>query len=178
AVNALSSLGEMALDNLIAALDVDQETQVAVRVRRGIIGMVPFPGERLIEMLALVSDSPALPIMEIIFAKGSDAAQILVTYLAHPDQRVQEYLRHTLTRMEGHVAVPALLEVLHHPVLQPVVNELLHTYPQEAISQLVNLLGESERGDAAATLLAAFGVEALPALVSGWDDPSSIAQER
>ena len=178
AVNALSNLGEMALDNLIVALDVDQETEVTARVRRVILGMVPFPGERLIEMLTLVSEAQALQIMEILLAKGSDAAQMLVTYLAHPDQRVQEYMRHTLTRMEGHVAVPALLEVLHHPALQPVVNELLHTYPQEAIPQLVSLLGESERGDAAATLLAAFGAEALPALMSGWDNPSNIAQER
>jgi HEAT repeat protein len=178
AVNALSSLGEMALDNLIAALDVDQETEVMARVRRVILGIVPFPGERLIEMLTLVSEAQALQIMEVLLAKGSDAAQMLVTYLAHPDQRVQEYMRHTLTRMEGHVAVPVLLEVLHHPALQPVVNELLHTYPQEAIPQLVSLLGEPERGDAAATLLAAFGVEALPALVSGLDDPSDVARER
>ncbi len=178
AVNALSNLGEMALGKLIAALDVEQETEVTARLRRVLLGMVPFPGERLIEMLALVSEAQALQIMEVLLAKGSDAAQMLVAYLAHPDQRVQEYMRHTLSRMEGHVAVPALLEVLHHPALQQVVNELLHTYPQEAIPQLVSLLGEPERGDAAATLLAAFGAEALPALASGLDEPSDIARER
>ena len=178
AVNALSNLGEMALDKLIVTLDIEQETEVTARLRRVLLGMVPFPGERLIEMLALVSEAQALQIMEVLLAKGNDAAQMLVAYLAHPDQRVQEYMRHTLTRMDGHVAVPALLEVLHHPALQQVVNELLHTYPQEAIPQLVSLLGEPERGDAAATLLAAFGAEALPALASGLDEPSDIARER
>jgi len=176
AVNALSQLGDVALDKLVVALDGEEETPTTTRIRRVLLGMVPFPGERLIDMLTLVSEAQAWQIMEVLLARGSDAAQMLVTHLAHPDQRVQEYMRHTLTRMEGHIAVPALLEVLHRPALRPVVDELLRVYPQEAIPQLVSLLGESERGDASATILSAFGPEVLPALVSGLDDPGDVAQ--
>ncbi len=178
AVNALSQLGEVALDKLVVALDVKEETATTTRIRRVLLSMAPFPGERLIDMLTLVSEAQAWQIMEVLLAKGSDAAQMLVTHLAHPDQRVQEYMRYTLTRMEGHIAVPALLEVLHRPALRPVVDELLRVYPQEAIPQLVSLLGESERGDASATVLSAFGPEVLPALVPGLDDPGDVAQER
>jgi HEAT repeat protein len=217
AINVLSFLGKAALPGLIAALDIQQETNtigeipvkggrsegvgylsprqdsrfiaprgweevdtptITSRVRRALLGMVPFPGEQLIAALAVASEAQAEQIVTVLLAKGNDAAQVLVTHLAHPDDRVQRFVRHTLTRMEGHVVVPALLAVLHHPVLRPAVNELLHMYQEEAIPQLVSLLGDSERGDAAAVILLEIGPTVLPLLVPGLDDADSSAQAR
>jgi len=217
AINALSFLGEVALPGLIAALDIQQETNtigeipvkgersegvgylsprqdsrfiaprrwegvdtptITSRARRALLGMVPFPGEQLIAALAVASEAQAEQIVTVLLAKGNDAAQVLVTHLAHPDDRVQRFVRHTLTRMEGHVVVSALLAVLHHPVLRPAVNELLHMYQEDAIPQLVSLLGDPERGDAAAVILLEIGPTVLPLLVPGLDDANSSAQAR
>jgi HEAT repeat protein len=178
AVIALSYLGEIALPGLIAALGVEQETIATPRVRRALLGMVPFPGEQLIAALADASEAQAEQIVTVLLTKGSDAAQILVTHLTHHDEDVQGYVRQTLTRMEGHVVVPALMEVIHHPSLRPAVEELLQLYKEEAVPQLVGLLGNPERGEAAASILLELGPMVLPSLVPGLDNPNSVAKER
>lgn len=178
AVNALSSLGQVALPELIAALDVEEETLATPRVRRALLGMIPFPGEQLIAALAVGSEAQAEQIMAVLLAKGSEAAPVLVTSLVHPDERVQGYARRILTRMEGRIVVPALLEVLHYPTLRPAVEELLHRYSQEAIPPLVHLLGDPERGDVAAAILLDLGPAVLPSLVPGLDDANGAAQAR
>jgi HEAT repeat protein len=178
AVNALSYLGEVAVPGLIAALDVEQETITTPSVRRALLGIVPFPGEHLIATLADASEAQAEQIVTVLVLKGSDAAQVLVTHLTHHDEDVQGYVRHTLTHMEGNVVVPALLEVIHQPSLRPSAEELLRLYKEEAIPQLVGLLGNSDRGEAAASILLELGPTVIPSLVSGLDNPNSAAKER
>ncbi len=180
AINALSNLGEIALDRLIAALDVEQITAVTPRVQRALLGMIDFPGERLLAAVARGSDAQARNIMDVFLSKGSEAAQLLVAHLFNEDMRVRGYVRQTLARMNGRVIVPALLDVLNapSPAWRSAVAELLLKHPQEAIPPLVGLLSEYERGDAAQDILLQFGPVILPALVSGLDDLNSRTQER
>jgi len=180
AINALSNLGEVALDRLIAALDIEQKTAVTPRVQRALLGMIDFPGERLLAAIARGSDAQAQNIMDVFLSKGGEAAQVFVAHLFDEDMRVRGYVRQTLDRMNGRVIVPALLEVLNDPspAWRTVVAELLLKHPQEAIPPLVGLLSEYERGDAAQDILLRFGPVILPSLVSGLDDLNSRAQER
>ncbi|HEY7419387.1 MAG TPA: HEAT repeat domain-containing protein, partial [Ktedonobacteraceae bacterium] len=57
AINALSSLGPVALEGLAAALDIQRETPTTARVERAIMGMQPFPGEELIALLEHCSEA-------------------------------------------------------------------------------------------------------------------------
>jgi hypothetical protein len=58
------------------------------------------------------------------------------------------------------------------------VNMLLLQYPEAALPPLVDLLGDHDRGDAAAALLPLFGPQMLVPLVSGLDNQRSVARER
>ncbi len=203
AINALGYLEDVAMDGLIAALDGGGATESAVelpgnsvsedegrevelqtvhtsRIERAILGMVHFPGERLLEVLAQGSDTQAQHVINIFLAKGAEAAQILVGYLFHPNRRFQNHVRYILAEMNGQVLVPALLEVLNHPepAWRAIIAELLLKHPREAIPPLVGLLDDDERGDAAEIILLEFGPVALPYLVPGLDALNNRAQER
>jgi len=176
AIDALNSLGTVALDGLVAALDVPQETVTTPRVRRAILGMVPFPGELLLNTVARASDAQAHQIMIVFRMQGAEAAHVLVEHFFERDERVRGYVRRTLSKMQGAVVVPALLEVLNRPAWRDDVAKSLLTY-SEAIPPLVNLLGDSERADAAASILPRFGPAVLPSLVSALDDPEMNVEE-
>ncbi len=176
AIDALSSLGVVALDALITALDVPEETVTATRVRRAILGMLPFPGEPLLNAVARSSDAQAQQIMTVFRTQGIDAAYVLVQHLFERDGRVRGYIRRTLSEMQGPIVVPALLEVLHRPVWHDVVAELLLQF-SEAIPPMVNLLGDAERAAAAAAILPRFGPAILSPLLSALDDPRMTVQE-
>ena len=176
AIDALSSLGTTALDALIAALDVPEETVTTPRVRRAILGMLPFPGEPLLNAVSRSSEAQAQQIMTVFRMQGIDAAQVLVQHLFEGNERVRGYIRRTLSEMQGPIVVPALLEVLHRPAWHDVVAELLLRF-SEAIAPLVNLLGDPERATAAAAILPRFGPAILPPLLSALDDPGMTVQE-
>src|SRR5207302_22854 len=176
AIDALSSLGIVALDALITAMDVPEETVTAARVRRAILGMLPFPGEPLLNAVARSNDAQAQQIMTVFRTQGIDAAYVLVQHLFERDGRVRGYIRRTLSEMQGPIVVPALLEVLHRPVWQDVVAELLLQF-SEAIPPMVNLLGDPERAAAAASILPRFGPAILSPLLSALDDPRMTVQE-
>jgi len=191
AINALSCLGDVALEGLIAALDVkefreegssDEDSQGGVltsRIERAILGMAHFPGERLLEVLAYGSDAQAKHTVNIFLAKGVEGAQVLVRNLFHANTRLQNYVRLILRKMNGQVLVPALLEVLNHPepAWRAVITTFLLTYPREAIPPLVSLLGEDERADAAQIILLEFGPIVLPYLITGLDALNNRTQE-
>lgn len=177
AIIALSQLGPIALDDLVAALDVEQETATSHRVQRAILGMTPFPGERLIEDLSQASNAQTREIIQIFKAQGIEAATVLACNLLHHDERVQTYVRLALSEMPGGIVVPALLEALHLSPLRRVAGELLLQYPEAAILPLVDLLGERERGDVAAQILPLFGPRVLEPLVLGLDDQRNMARE-
>ncbi|HLZ55624.1 MAG TPA: HEAT repeat domain-containing protein [Ktedonosporobacter sp.] len=177
AIDALGQLGAVALEELIAALNGPLDGVVAVRVRRVLLGMAPFPGSQLLTALGQCSDIQAQQITLIFRTQGADAALVLVQHLQHPNERVRQYVQATLSDMAGPVVVPALLEVLNQPALRKVASAFLLKYPDAAISPLVDLLGERERGDTAALILSQFGPRVLRPLISGLDDQRSMARE-
>jgi HEAT repeat protein len=180
AVNALSNLGDVACGPLLNALDVEHENVITSRIERALLGMAPFPGERLLAVYGWGSDAQAQHMTDIFVASGQEAAQLLVSRLVDPNKRLQGYVREAVGHMPGHVIVPALLEVIDHadPEWRGVVTEYLLQNPEEAIPPLVSLLDDPARGVAAQSLLLAFGLASLPALISGLDALSSIAHER
>jgi len=108
AINALSYLEDVALDELIAALDVEppedavseeqrrevgQKGILATRVQRALLGMPHFPGERLLEVAGVGSDAQVKQVIEVFLAKGTEAAQVVVANLFHPDERIQRCVR-------------------------------------------------------------------------------------
>src|SRR5216683_3091866 len=124
AINALSYLEDVALDELIAALDVEppedavseeqrreigQKSILATRVQRALLGMPHFPGERLLEVAGVGSDAQVKQVIEVFLAKGTEAAQVVVANLFHPDERIQRCVRSIAGEMSGQVIVPALL---------------------------------------------------------------------
>jgi len=178
AINALSQLGSIAFDELVAALDVHQPSPVTQRVQRALLGMMPFPGEQLIQALEQASEPQAQQILAIFKQQGIEAAQVLVGHLQDKNESVRTYVVQTLNDMPGPVVVPALLDVLDQAAVRTIVNSILLQYPEAALSPLVELLGEQERGDAAAALLPRFGRGILRPLVSGLDDQRVAACER
>ncbi len=195
AINALSYLEDVALDGLIAALDVEpaedsasavgrreieRKRILATRVQRALLGMANFPGERLLSVLGEGSGAQAQQVTGVFLAKGAEAAQVVVAHLFHPNERIQNYVRDIAEAMSGQVIVPALLEVLDHPESswRAVIAELLLQHPREAIPPLVGLLDDHDRGSSAEVILLAFGPEVLPYLVPGLDALNNMAQER
>src|SRR6266487_4342050 len=177
-INALSQFGGLAFAELVAALDVQQPSVVTQRVQRALLGMTPFPGEQLLQVLERASEQQAQQILAIFKMQGVEAAQVLVAHLRDRDEHIRAYVFQTLNDMPGPVVVPALLEVLNQAALRNVVNSILLRYPESALSPLIELLGEQERGDAAAAILPRFGMRVLRPLISGLDDQRVAARER
>jgi HEAT repeat protein len=191
AINALSCLEDVALDGLIAALDAkgyrgegssfedSRAGGLTSRIERAILGMVHFPGRRLLEVLAYGSDAQAEHIVNIFLTKGVEGAQVLVRNLFHSNTRLQNYVRLILGKMRGQVLVPALLEVLNHPepAWRAVIATLLLKHPHEAVPPLVSLLDDDERAEAAQSILLEFGSIVLPYLVTGLEALDNRTQE-
>ncbi|MBV9709718.1 MAG: hypothetical protein JO011_02240, partial [Ktedonobacteraceae bacterium] len=176
-VNALSQLGPIAFDDLVAALDVPQESALTQRVYRALLGMKPFPAEQLVQVLVRASEQQARWILALLRMQGVESAHVMVRHLLDRNERIRDYAQQVLNDMQGPVVVPALVEGLSQPSLRRVINPIILQYP-EAISPLVELLGEHERGDAAAAILPQFGPNILRPLISGLDDQRSSARER
>ena len=178
-VNALSQLGSSALDELLSALDEEQDRQVAQRMRRAILGMVPFPGERLLLLLEQSHGQgrQAEQILAILQAKGTEGAQLAVANILHRDRQVREALQKSLGKMSGAVVVPALLSALEKPELRDIVASFLLKYPDAAVMPLIELLGEQERSALAVALLPQFGLPVLEPLLVALNDPRNGARE-
>ncbi|TMD89421.1 MAG: hypothetical protein E6I79_08850, partial [Chloroflexi bacterium] len=177
AIEALSSFGVVALDELITALDVQHETTTTPRIRRAILGMASFPGEQLLSMLPRCSDAQARQILTTFQLQGADAAQVLVEHLFDEDERIKNSVHRTLSAMQGQIIVPPLLEALNRPGWSDAIAKFLLNYPEVAMPPLVNLLGDPERSDAAASILPRFGTRVLTPLIIALDDPRIMVQE-
>ena len=191
AINALSCLEDVALESLLAALDVKgyreevespegvQMGSFTSRIERAILGMIHFPGERLLDILAFGSDVQVRHTVNIFLAKGIEGAQVLARNLFHSNTRLQNNVRFIMGEMNGQVVVPALLEVLNHPepAWRAAITTLILKHSREAIPPLVGLLGDNERADAAQVILLEFGSIVLPYVVTGLDALNNQAQE-
>ncbi len=178
ALNALSSLGELACELLLAQLVTPQKTPLVTRIERVLLGMQPFPGERLLKAVDEGNADQARYLADVFLNRGADAAQLLVTHLFHDRQRIREYVRQVIARLDGRYAVPALLEALRRP--DPAWRGLLATYllthPDEAIPSLVGLLDDPARYEAAVSILLQAGSPVLPALVPAMEASDSGVQ--
>lgn len=177
AIDALTQLGPLALQDLVQALNAPGGTLTTQRVKRVILGIVPFPGSQLMTMLAESSPEQRQNILDIFQHQGAEAALVLARNIEHPNPNVRLAIQHTLGSMPGAIVVPALLDILYQPELRPIASTFLLKYAEAAISPLVELLGERERGDIAAQILPHFGVSILQPLISGLDDQRSKARE-
>jgi HEAT repeat protein len=177
AVTALSQLGEIALPDLLAALDTGQETAVKQRIQRAILGMSPFPGEQLVYALEQSSEVQAMQLEDIFVQRGPDAAFVLVKYLLHPDKRVRGHIYQVLEQMPPVSVVPALLDILYVEELREIASTFLLKYPAVAIPALVGLLGEPVRGNVVAVILPQFGPVILRPLIAALEDQRVMARE-
>ncbi len=180
AINALSTLGELACPELLKGLDVREKTPLVGRIERVLLVMQPFPGELLLQTSEHGSTFQLAHIEEIFVARGADAAQVLATNLFHQRSSARDQVRQALDRMDGRYAVPALLEILNEtiPEQQAVIAAYLLNHPREAIPPLVGLLGDPERGEPAAAILLQAGQPVLPALIPALDASPGNAQTR
>lgn len=176
-VNALSQLGPVAFGDLVAALAMQQEPAVMQRVHRALLGMKPFPAEQLVQLLPQASEQQIQQILSLFKVQGLESAQVLVKHLLDKNEYIRDYTQQVLNDMSGPIVVPALLEGLSQLPLRREINTIILQY-SEAIPPLVELLGEHERGDAAAAILPQFGSSILRPLISGLDDQRSSARER
>jgi len=171
AIEALSFLGEVAFDGLIAALNIEAETVATPRIRKALLDMDPFPSERLFDVFAKRGDILAQQIRIIFHEKGFPAAQILLQHLFYPDIRVQGDVGRTLYAMDRYDVIPAFTEKLSRPTPEflNVANQYLKQY-DESIPPLVSLLGNPEASDAATTILLDIGLRILPFMVNGLNE--------
>ncbi len=176
AIDALSRLGSIAFDGLLAALDVSEETVMTQRLRRALLGMMPFPGEALIAAFRGCSVDQARQIMLTLQAQGVEAAQLLVQHLFDTDTRTRQFVYSTIVEMPGAVVVPPLLEALDRSTWRNAVTLLLLNY-KEAIPPLVDVLGDPDRATIAMKILPRFGPEMLSPLVPALDDERLTVQE-
>ncbi len=180
ASNALIHLGKIALDDLIAALAVEQESTTIHRIKQVLYFMEPFPGEELIAQLADASDEQAQHIMDVFPMKKKDGAKVLSAHLHHPDPRIQNYVRvalDTLGDTDERATVQVIVDRLNHPTSRADSAEFLLKHAKEAIPQLVNSLSDPGRGDAARDILLQFGPIVIPSLLPGLENPDDAARE-
>ena len=176
AITVLSQLGNVALPGLIESLNVKQE-MVIQRIKRAILGIMPFPAEKLIWLLEECTEMQMGHIMDIFVQQGAEAALVLVKHLLYPKRRVRNAIQQALEQVTGAIAVPALLDALGQQKLCKIASTFLLKFPDAAIPPLVNLLGEPERGKIAATILPQFGLLTLRPLITGLDDQRPMAHE-
>ncbi len=178
ALNALSSLGEVACPTLLARLATPQKTPLVTRIERVLLGMQPFPGARLLQTIDEGNDDQARHLADVFLQRGSDAAQVLVENLFHEHKRIREYARQIIERMDGRYTVPALLEALSRP--DPAWHALLAAYllkhPREAMPALVGLLDDPARYEAAVLILLQAGAPVLPELIPALESSENSVQ--
>jgi HEAT repeat protein len=177
AITVLSQLSNIALPHLIESLNVKQEPVVIQRIKRAILGITPFPAEKLIWLLEESTEVQMEHIMDILVQQGTEATVVIIRHLLYPEQRVRQAIQQALEQVPGAIAVPALLDALSQQELREIACTFLLKYPDAAISPLVSLLGDPKLGEIAATLLPQFDLLTLRPLISGLDDQRPMARQ-
>ncbi|HEU5228166.1 MAG TPA: HEAT repeat domain-containing protein, partial [Ktedonobacteraceae bacterium] len=171
AVKALTSLDELAFDDLIAALDVEHETIATPRIRQALLEMDPFPGEKLFRILTRHNEALNRQIRTIFLEKGFEAARVLVQHVLYPEQRVRGDVLRTLYAMDRFAVIPAFVEKLHTPPPEflRIADEYLQQY-DDAIPPLVSRLSNAATVDAATSILLGMSSRILPFMIVGLND--------
>ncbi|MGH2493679.1 MAG: hypothetical protein ACRDIV_03150 [Ktedonobacteraceae bacterium] len=166
AMRELSNLGAIALDDLLQALDVEQDDIITQRIYQVFINMQPFPQARLLDAFQH-SDKVAKHIKETFKQHAAATASFMVNNLFHPHPKVRHYTRLTVEEMNRDVTVPYLIEALINPSWQPVIKKFLISYTP-SIPLLIQKLSSTNIGDEVFNTLLAFDSrQVIPSLVIG-----------
>ena len=172
AVEVLSNLEEIAFHQLIAALNVPQETEVTSRIRQVLIRMksslerTPFNvDEELFHIFAKCSDELARQIRFVFRERGVVAAPVLIQHIPDPDVQVRERVLGMLYAMDKSDVIYAFVTALRRPRSE-LAPELLSEATQylklhdESIPYLVNALSDPQ-WEAISKILLEFGPRLL-----------------
>lgn len=174
----LSSFGRLALDELVAALDVEQETVAVQRVRKALLYMQPFLFAPLLSCFQSCSERQERQIEKVFLERGGqETARFLVGQLSHPQQKVNLAALRILDSMEEDAVVEPLLDALGNPREYDVISRLLRKYPA-AMPKLVAMLADVRRGEAAYNILRDFGPPVIVHLPDGLNAPDIQARRR
>jgi HEAT repeat protein len=171
AIEELSRLGNIALGELIAALDFEQETVKTRRVRNAICGMRPFPQEQLLDMFKQ-SDELSEQIKQVFKEKADkenadETVRFLVGQMDHSHLRIRSYVHLTVKEIKPDTTVRPLVAALGNPGWQPILAPYLLMNPQ-SIPLLIQELGSVERSEPAYTTLLQFdSLQVIPSLILG-----------
>lgn len=169
AIEELSKLGEIAFDDLIGKLDVEHETPATRRMRAALVKMQPFLQEQLLNQFAK-RDTIARQVKEVFKQNARNAVSFIVNNLFHQHPGIRNYVRQTIWEMEPAITVSPLIEALHNPDWQPVIEKFLVSYPP-SIPLLIRELGSAKISEAAFTTLLAFDSrQIIPSLTIGLAD--------
>lgn len=177
---ALAQLGEPALEVLIPALNVSQDTSSTPGVRDALVQMKPFPAQQLLQAAIQSNDHHARQISLVFKRKEFDTAPFLIDHLCNQDVRVIRFVRQTLDAMHGDALIPPLVDSLHNLAMCPDIGTYLLRFP-ECIPRIVQQLGDQARGDAAQCVLLMFathGSNIVQQLVPALDDQNVITQRK
>ena len=150
AITGLSQLGELAVGDLIKALNSPKETTLTRRVRQVLLRMEPFPREQLLATFAHAESAVVQQIMWLFVARQQEAETVrfLVKRLLESsnDSRVFDNVKQTLVEMQPECMLPYLIEVMGQPNWR-VIMPLLRGCPQPeyVLSLLTKDLADLQR---------------------------------
>jgi hypothetical protein len=186
ATKGLSSLGNIAFNDLIDALNSPQETLTTQRVRLALRGISPFPYDML---LSKFKDSRGAVVRQVrqVFIESqhvSQTAPFLVNHL-RDDKDTSDNVKQTLKEMQPGITMPHLVKALDKTSWQDVLVPLLVGCPEPTtvIPLLVNELGDAQRHEPAGDILLKFlfklGLSpVLPLILPGLQDANARAYTR
>ncbi len=172
---ALIRLRELPLPDLLRALD-NEEAPFTARVREIITALPNFPMEQLLRLWEQGSALQMAQVDKLFLLKQDQVAPFLVEQLLNHNEDISDYAYRMLLKMDGIYLVPPLVNVLDDVDTQNEVEDLLLHHPEEAIPELIELMGDGSRDHIAKETLPRFGEQALPFLVAALDDPRPLAR--
>lgn len=167
-IEVLSRLSEIALDPLIAALRITEESPATQGIRKALahLHMQPYPNERLLRAAMAANHQQALQLLLVFQARGTNSAPFLISRLCEPGEKERDFVNQTLNQMSKDDILEPLLAALDDSPCRSVIATLLQKYPQDALEPLVRLLSSEKQGLAAANTLIDFQsvINIIPAL--------------
>ena len=175
----LSRLGEIALDPLIAALQITQESPATQGIRESLthIQVQPFPNEHLLKAAVAANHQQALQLLLVFQARGKSSAPFLVSRLCTTQKKERDFVRQALDQMSKDDIFESLLAALDDSPCRPAITTFLQKYPHDALEPLVHLLTSEKQGQAAANTLIDFQsvINIIPSLRPALNSSNKLA---